>query len=579
MTSNRNTPETPQEEAPCHPWADALENFQVFFNLCPDFLFVLDMEGNIIQTNDTVLKVLGYSNGELMGMPVVLLHPEHRREEAGIIVKEMLEGRRENCPVPLLTRDGREIPVETRIILGRWNGQPCLFGYSRNMMELKESEERLQLVLSGADLGTWDWDIPTGEVHFNQRWTEMLGYDMGEIEPHVRTWETLLHPEDAGPVTEVLQRHLDGEIDAYQTEHRLRSKSGAWVWVLDSGRVTYRDGSGVPLRMAGIHMNISARKQAEEEILEHRDNLEKLVRDRTRQLKEAQKGLLVRAVEAGRLQAMDMMLHNIGNAVTPILLQIDKLVMMSTENQALKYLDACYRELLAHQGDLDRYLSGDTRGKEIFSYMGKLLDALLLEHREEQTDGIRAIQSAARHISEILKVQSFSMNNCGIKEPLSVAEIIKKALLIQEPALNKRNIRLRTSLDPQVVITADRNAMSQVVMNLIKNAYEALDPPGHDVSKKEIAIHAFRENKRAFLEISDSGIGLAPEELNMAFETGVSGKGSSGFGLFYCKTIVEANGGTISLKSAGKGRGATVRMSFKEGEDGGGTGDPVAGTA
>jgi len=92
----------------------------------------------------------------------------------------------------------------------------------------------------------------------------------------------------------------------------------------------------VPLRMAGIHMNISARKQAEEEILEHRDNLEKLVRDRTRQLEEAQKGLLVRAVEAGRLQAMDMMLHNIGNAVTPILLQIDKLVMMFTENQALK---------------------------------------------------------------------------------------------------------------------------------------------------------------------------------------------------------------------------------------------------
>jgi len=104
-------------------------------------------------------------------------------------------------------------------------------------------------------------------------------------------------------------------------------------------------------------------------------------------------------------------------------------------------------------------------------------------------------------------------------------------------------------------------------------------PPDTTSPKKEIAIHAFRENKRAFLEISDSGIGLAPEELNMAFETGVSGKGSSGFGLFYCKTIVEANGGTISLKSAGKGRGATVRMCFKEGEDGGGTGDPVAGTA
>lgn len=121
----------------------------------------------------------------------------------------------------------------------------------------------LDLVLLGSNLGTWDWDVPSGEVAFNERWAEMLGYELDEIEPHVRAWEHLVHPEDMPRVDAALQAHLEGRSDSYETEHRLRHKSGRWVWVLDKGRVIQRDAEGRPLRVSGTHLDISRRRSVE----------------------------------------------------------------------------------------------------------------------------------------------------------------------------------------------------------------------------------------------------------------------------------------------------------------------------
>ncbi len=130
--------------------------------------------------------------------------------------------------------------------------------------ELRLSEERLRLVVAGANLGTWDWHVPTGAVIVNERWAEMLGYSPEEIEPHVRAWEALIHPEDRPRVMAALQFHLDGLTNAYEAEQRLLHKSGDWVWVLDKGRVIERDAQGNPVRMCGTHMDITELKRADE---------------------------------------------------------------------------------------------------------------------------------------------------------------------------------------------------------------------------------------------------------------------------------------------------------------------------
>ncbi len=131
---------------------------------------------------------------------------------------------------------------------------------------LRESEQRLELALSGANLGLWDWNVPTGAMVSNDRLSEMLGYEAGELEPHVRTWESRLHPQDKPRVWELLDAHFCGKTPFFQAEYRLRHKNGNWEWVLSRAKVVARDETGAPLRVSGTHLDISDLKLAEETV-------------------------------------------------------------------------------------------------------------------------------------------------------------------------------------------------------------------------------------------------------------------------------------------------------------------------
>jgi PAS domain S-box-containing protein len=128
---------------------------------------------------------------------------------------------------------------------------------------LEITSGRLELALTGADLGLWDWDVESGAVFFDERWCSMLGYRPDELQPTVETWADLVHPDDMPRVMHELQRHLEGQTRRYETEHRLRHRSGEWIWVLDRGKVIDRDDNGLPLRAAGTHQDITARRRAE----------------------------------------------------------------------------------------------------------------------------------------------------------------------------------------------------------------------------------------------------------------------------------------------------------------------------
>lgn len=132
---------------------------------------------------------------------------------------------------------------------------------------LRENEERLGLALWGTDLGLWDWNTHTDKVFYDQRLAGMLGYTREEIALHDHLWEKLVHPDDLPGMTTILNDHLDGKIECYETEYRILNKSGEWLWILDRGKVVKRDGNGKPLRVVGTHRNITTQKQAEARIL------------------------------------------------------------------------------------------------------------------------------------------------------------------------------------------------------------------------------------------------------------------------------------------------------------------------
>ncbi|MRR57781.1 MAG: response regulator [Deltaproteobacteria bacterium] len=130
---------------------------------------------------------------------------------------------------------------------------------------LMESEKRLKLVIQGSNDGFWDWDMKTGEVRHSDRWAEMLGYRPDEIVPCVRSWKSLVHPDDMPAAMQVFREHLDGLRSQYRIEYRMRNKAGEWLWILDRGKVVEWDGNGAPLRMSGTATDISERKRVEEE--------------------------------------------------------------------------------------------------------------------------------------------------------------------------------------------------------------------------------------------------------------------------------------------------------------------------
>jgi PAS domain S-box-containing protein len=132
--------------------------------------------------------------------------------------------------------------------------------------EVKRSQERLNLALEAGNLGLWDWHIPTGVVNFGGTWASMIGYRPDEIEPHVRAWEELVHPDDRARVERELKKHLEGLTSVYEVEHRLRSKSGAWIWILDRGRVVERDSQGKAIRAVGIHADIHEQRMIREKL-------------------------------------------------------------------------------------------------------------------------------------------------------------------------------------------------------------------------------------------------------------------------------------------------------------------------
>ncbi|MGZ8917480.1 MAG: PAS domain-containing protein, partial [Methylobacter sp.] len=133
-----------------------------------------------------------------------------------------------------------------------------------SQQQILNYQQRTQLALEGADLGLWDWDVPSGNVFFNERWCNMLGYQADEIASHLSSWETLVHPDDWAVIKPVLNGHLEGKIPRYESEHRLRHKNGQWIWVLVRGKVMERGIRGEPIRFVGTDLDITERKNNQE---------------------------------------------------------------------------------------------------------------------------------------------------------------------------------------------------------------------------------------------------------------------------------------------------------------------------
>jgi len=185
-------------------------------------------------------------------------------------------GQAQRTDFPFRHPDGSLRQIELSYGTFHHRGDQAFYAIIEDVTERKAWEhtliaerQRLANVLSGTACGTWEWDIQDGSTEFNERWAEMLGYSLEELTPvSLNTWLTLTHPEDLVRAREILDRHFSGELPGYECELRMRHKDGHWVWILDCGKVVRRTADGHPLTMYGIHLDISARKAAEQQVHE-----------------------------------------------------------------------------------------------------------------------------------------------------------------------------------------------------------------------------------------------------------------------------------------------------------------------
>ncbi len=147
----------------------------------------------------------------------------------------------------------------------------------RTELALKKEHWRLQSAIEGTNVGTWEWNIQTGETRFNHRWAEIVGYTLEELEPvSIETWLGLAHPDDLKASEHLLKDHLNGKRPFYDVDCRMRHKDGHWIWVHDRGKVFEWDDAGKPLVMYGTHQDITDRKETEAALREAQARFEML---------------------------------------------------------------------------------------------------------------------------------------------------------------------------------------------------------------------------------------------------------------------------------------------------------------
>jgi PAS domain S-box-containing protein len=180
---------------------------------------------------------------------------------------------------------------------------------TRTEKALRESQERLDLALSAAHMGIWDWEIENDHINWSDRVYEIWGIEKSEFKQNFEALLKLVHPDDRGRVNNEVNACLSGERQGYYIEHRILYKSGEVRWVESQGQ-TYRDATGKAVRMAGTTTDITERKRSEQVIQEANASLKQYT-----ETLERRSGLLQLGAEVARAATAILNPHELSQQV------------------------------------------------------------------------------------------------------------------------------------------------------------------------------------------------------------------------------------------------------------------------
>ena len=280
------------------------EQVRLLLNSTGEGIYGINLSGECTFANPACIKMLGYSSmDELLGKNMhKLIHHSYPdgtpmpvdickifrafRKGEGMHIDDEVFWRKDGSCFPV---DCWSYPQQTNNTV---TGAVVTFTDSTERKQaekqLADEQRRLFAILEGTNVGTWEWNVQTGEMIVNERWAGIVGYRLDELAPlSIDIWTKIVHPDDLEESKTRLTKHFNGELDYYELETRMLHKNGNWVWVLARGKVNTWTPDGKPLLMSGTHQDITTRKEDEEKIqhLATHDELTdlpslKLLRDR-----------------------------------------------------------------------------------------------------------------------------------------------------------------------------------------------------------------------------------------------------------------------------------------------------------
>lgn len=353
-------------------------------------------------------------------------------------------------------------------------------------ISLRETQDRFAFAVDGAGDGVWDWDMNSNATKFSRIYMEMLGYTEYELPHHVNTWISLVHPDDMPRIDQSLRDYLQSKTPTYRVELRLRCKDGSFKWVLCRGTIVRRDSEGKPQRMIGIHSDITAHKQAEQALIDAREEADRANR-----------------AKSEFLSSMSHELRTPMNAVLGF-------------SQLMEYDDNLSEE---HQDSVREILKA---GRHLLELINGVLDLARVE---------------SGHVSLSL-------------ESVDVRAIVSECLTLVGPLASKRGISLSQKDLTGVVVRADRTRLRQALLNLLSNAIKYSHEGGSvvvggrplDVNRVRILVI---DSGPGISARHQAGL-FQPFNRLGAEDSAVEG---TGIGLTITQGIVEIMGGAVGFES------------------------------
>jgi two-component system NtrC family sensor kinase len=315
----------------------------------------------------------------------------------------------------------------------------------------------------------------------------------------------------------------------------------------------------VDLQELGLKVrNILLAKACYDVLARRAEQLEHQVSQQAGELASAQREAQVRYL-AGKAEIATDVLHNVGNALNSVNVGIN-MISLTMHDSRVKSLKRAV-SLLGEQGEnLAKFLTGDERGRILPAYLSDVTEALIAE-RDKIVSELELLKKHVDHINAVVSTQQKYAKVCQVFEDCTLRELLGDVEELLGTSLSKSGIAIIHEFTANPVVKSDRQRLLQVLLNLVKNAMEAVrmvHPPGSGRITLRLAA---RGMESATIAVSDNGIGIPRENLVKVFSHGfTTKKGGHGFGLHSCGNIMKEIGGAITVQSEGQGRGATFTL-------------------